>query len=54
MTISTALFDGLLEVADAEKFRHALCFGVGRAKGFGCGLLTVAPIKDNLSAESSE
>lgn len=53
VTISTALFDGLLEVTDAEKFRHALCFGVGRAKGFGCGLLTVAPIKVNPSAAES-
>lgn len=54
VTISTALFDGLLEVTDAEKFRHALCFGVGRAKGFGCGLLTVAPIKTPASAKPVE
>jgi CRISPR system Cascade subunit CasE len=44
VTINTAVFDGVLVVKDAELLRHALCFGIGRAKGFGCGLLTIAPV----------
>ncbi|MBT1182140.1 type I-E CRISPR-associated protein Cas6/Cse3/CasE [Bifidobacterium sp. CP2] len=46
VTLTTVLFDGRLVVTDADLFRHALCHGVGRAKGFGCGLLTVAPIRE--------
>lgn len=44
VTLVTAVFEGHLQVTDAERFRHTLCHGLGRAKGFGCGLLTVAPI----------
>lgn len=43
-TLSTAVFDGILEVTDAELFRRTLCFGLGRAKAFGCGLMTVVPL----------
>lgn len=43
VTLSTALFDGGLEITDVEAFRKTLCFGLGKAKGFGCGLLTIAP-----------
>lgn len=34
-------YEGLLTVTDAEKFREALCEGVGRGKAYGMGLLTV-------------
>lgn len=34
-------FDGLLAVVDAEAFKSALCGGIGSAKAFGCGLLSV-------------
>lgn len=44
VTLSTAQFDGTLTVTDADLFRTTLTHGIGRAKGFGCGLLTVAPI----------
>ncbi len=43
VTLVTAVFEGHLEVTDADLFRETLCQGIGRAKGFGCGLLTVAP-----------
>ncbi|WP_082629906.1 type I-E CRISPR-associated protein Cas6/Cse3/CasE [Olsenella massiliensis] len=43
VTISTAVFDGVLTVTDASAFARALCQGVGRSKSFGCGLLTIAP-----------
>lgn len=46
VTLATAVFDGRLTVTDADLFRNALCHGIGRAKGFGCGLMTVAPIRE--------
>lgn len=46
VTLSTAQFDGRLVVVDADAFRRTLCCGLGRAKGFGCGLMTIAPIKN--------
>ncbi|MEU1993546.1 type I-E CRISPR-associated protein Cas6/Cse3/CasE [Nocardia gamkensis] len=42
VTISTATFEGLLEVTDVTALRHSLTFGIGRAKSYGCGLLTLA------------
>ena len=45
VTISTARFDGLLRVTDAALFKKTLCQGIGRAKGFGCGLMTIAPAR---------
>lgn len=44
VTLVTAQFDGVLCVEDPDKFRHALGFGIGRAKGFGCGLMTIAAL----------
>ncbi len=38
-------FDGMLRVTDAELFLKALEDGIGPAKGFGFGLLSLAPIK---------
>jgi len=43
ITLAMARYDGLLEVADEQKMRRALCFGIGHAKSFGCGLITLAP-----------
>lgn len=43
--LTTAQFDGLLEVTDPTLLRGALINGVGRAKGYGCGLLTLAPAR---------
>lgn len=42
VTIATAVFEGTLEVVDPEALRHALTRGIGPAKGYGCGLLTLA------------
>lgn len=44
VTISQATFDGTLEVRDAGLLRTALTHGMGRAKGYGCGLMTLAPL----------
>lgn len=44
VTLATATFDGILEVAEVEAFRAALTGGIGHAKAYGCGLLTLAPV----------
>lgn len=43
VTLNVATFDGTLRVTDPELLRAALTHGVGRAKGYGCGLITLAP-----------
>jgi CRISPR system Cascade subunit CasE len=42
VTLSTAVFEGQLRIEDPELFRAALTGGIGPAKGYGCGLLTLA------------
>jgi CRISPR system Cascade subunit CasE len=42
ITLATVRYDGILRVTDADRLRHALTFGMGHGKGFGCGLLTLA------------
>lgn len=42
--IRTLDFAGQLEVTDSEKFKLALYRGIGSAKAFGCGLLSIARI----------
>ena len=43
LTLFTVQYDGLLHITDADKFHHALMHGIGPAKAFGCGLLSLAP-----------
>ncbi len=40
---SAARFDGVLRVTDAEAFTNAVENGIGKARGYGFGLLSVAP-----------
>jgi CRISPR system Cascade subunit CasE len=42
VTLQTVQYDGVLEVVDAAALRRSLTEGVGGAKGYGCGLLTLA------------
>lgn len=42
--ITRVTFDGRLVVTDAEQLQLSLRQGIGRAKGYGCGLLTLAPL----------
>ncbi|OHV19234.1 type I-E CRISPR-associated protein Cas6/Cse3/CasE [Parafrankia soli] len=44
VTLSTATFDGALRVTDPDQARHTLLHGVGPAKAYGCGLITLAPL----------
>ncbi|MEA4854196.1 MAG: type I-E CRISPR-associated protein Cas6/Cse3/CasE [Christensenella sp.] len=41
VTIRTATFEGMVTITDADLFREALTDGIGKAKAYGCGLLTV-------------
>lgn len=43
VTLGTAQFDGRLEVVDPDALRRALVTGIGPAKAYGCGLMTLAP-----------
>lgn len=45
VTIQQVTFEGSLEVTDANKLREVLCNGIGKARGYGCGLLTLAPME---------
>jgi CRISPR system Cascade subunit CasE len=49
----SVLFNGLLRVSDPEAFQQTLVSGIGTAKAFGFGLLSVAPAYAALSGESS-
>ncbi|MFQ3638477.1 MAG: type I-E CRISPR-associated protein Cas6/Cse3/CasE [Chloracidobacterium sp.] len=42
LTIHTVLFEGRLTVTQPDAFVETLKFGIGSAKGFGCGLLSLA------------
>lgn len=45
VVITATQFDGTLEVRDTDALRSALTRGVGSAKAYGCGLLTLAPLR---------
>lgn len=42
VTLVTVTFDGRLEIVDPDAFRRTLTQGLGRAKAYGCGLMTLA------------
>jgi CRISPR system Cascade subunit CasE len=42
VTLGTAVFEGHLRIEDPTLVRTALVGGIGPAKGYGCGLLTLA------------
>ncbi|MFJ4536583.1 type I-E CRISPR-associated protein Cas6/Cse3/CasE [Streptomyces tibetensis] len=44
VTLSTATFEGRLRVTDPDTLRASLLGGIGPAKGYGQGLLTLAPL----------
>lgn len=44
VTVSRATFEGQLVVADPAVLRATLTGGLGPAKAYGCGLLTLAPV----------
>lgn len=42
--VHPTLFEGALEVRDPVRFTQALREGIGPAKAYGCGLLSIAPM----------
>jgi CRISPR system Cascade subunit CasE len=44
LTFGSVLFEGTLEVLVPEKFRAALETGIGTAKAYGFGLLSIGPV----------
>jgi len=44
VTLTTVTFQGVLSIDDPESLRAALVAGVGPAKAYGCGLMTLARI----------
>lgn len=42
VTLRTADFEGKLTITDLQGFKQSLLSGIGRAKAYGCGLLTIA------------
>ena len=44
VTLNIATFEGILSVVEPALLREALVCGLGRAKAYGCGLLTLAPV----------
>ncbi|WP_432066268.1 type I-E CRISPR-associated protein Cas6/Cse3/CasE [Streptomyces sp. C10-9-1] len=44
VSLVTVTFDGHLEITDPQLMRRTLTQGVGKAKAYGCGLLTLAPL----------
>ena len=43
VTLQTATYEGRVQVIDPKAVKAALTQGVGRARAYGCGLLTLAP-----------
>jgi CRISPR system Cascade subunit CasE len=43
LTLFTVQFDGRLQIIDSAAFQTALAKGIGPARAFGCGLLSLAP-----------
>lgn len=44
VVLTTATFDAIVRVAAPELARQHLLSGVGAGKGYGCGLITLAPV----------
>ena len=42
VTLSTVIYEGVLTIQEVEVFKKTLIQGIGRAKSYGCGLLTLA------------
>jgi len=45
LQITAVTFEGLLQVVDSEALKSAVAAGIGSAKGFGFGLLSLAPVE---------
>ncbi|MCC6220529.1 MAG: type I-E CRISPR-associated protein Cas6/Cse3/CasE [Deltaproteobacteria bacterium] len=48
ITLNQVTFSGVLFPRDAERFNRSFVAGIGSAKAFGCGLLQITPVIDNI------
>lgn len=46
LTFGSVVFEGVLQVTDAETFRDCMIRGIGSGKAYGFGLLSIAPSTD--------
>ncbi|MDX2644300.1 type I-E CRISPR-associated protein Cas6/Cse3/CasE [Streptomyces sp. PA03-1a] len=44
VTLTTVTYDGRLEVTKPDALRGVLTAGLGKAKAYGCGLMTLSPL----------
>jgi CRISPR system Cascade subunit CasE len=51
LTFGAVVFDGMLEVSDPGRLRSALRHGIGSAKAFGFGLLSLARVPVHSSGD---
>lgn len=42
--LSVVTFEGVLKITDSELFKQTMASGIGRAKAYGCGLITTTSI----------
>lgn len=47
VTINRTVYEGVLRVTDPEPLRRALIVGIGRSKAYGCGLMTLARVRQD-------
>jgi CRISPR system Cascade subunit CasE len=47
VTVTRVTYDGRLRVVDPDALRRTLTAGLGKAKAYGCGLMTLAPAEQN-------
>ena len=47
VSLVTVTFDGRLHVTDPDLLRRTLVQGLGKAKAYGCGLMTLAPVANS-------
>ena len=47
VTINRTVYEGVLRVTDPEPLCRALIAGIGRSKAYGCGLMTLARVRQD-------
>ena len=47
VTINLTVYEGVLRITDPESLRRALIAGIGRSKAYGCGLMTLARVRQD-------
>lgn len=45
VTINRTVYEGVLRITEPEPLRRALVAGIGRSKAYGCGLMTLARVR---------